>query len=148
MFLLLVIKMKTISIKQPWASLIINGYKEYEFRSWNTKFRGQVLIHASKTVEKDVLKRFEQLNLDYPTGKIIGSVNITDVIKVNKCFEDKLIKENELIYGATIGREGYAFKIENVEKFKQPIEAKGMLGFWNYEDNDNTEIVRLKDALE
>ncbi len=39
--------MKALSIRQPWAWLIVNGYKDIENRSWNTKFRGPVLIHAS-----------------------------------------------------------------------------------------------------
>ena len=28
--------MKVLTLKQPWASLIVEGYKEYEFRSWKT----------------------------------------------------------------------------------------------------------------
>lgn len=40
--------MKAISIRQPWAWLIVNGYKDIENRSWDTKYRGMVLIHASK----------------------------------------------------------------------------------------------------
>lgn len=39
--------MKALSIRQPWAWLIVNGYKDIENRSWNTKFRGPVLVHAS-----------------------------------------------------------------------------------------------------
>lgn len=38
--------MKAITIKQPWATLIAKGYKEYEFRTWKTKYRGDILIHA------------------------------------------------------------------------------------------------------
>lgn len=37
--------MKVLTIKEPWASLIINGYKMYEFRSWKTKYRGKILIN-------------------------------------------------------------------------------------------------------
>ena len=48
--------MKVISIRQPWASLIVNGYKEYEFRSWKTNFRGPIYIHASKAIEKEHLE--------------------------------------------------------------------------------------------
>lgn len=44
--------MKVLSIREPWASIIINGYKEYEFRSWKTNYRGKILIHASKNIEK------------------------------------------------------------------------------------------------
>lgn len=40
--------MKTITIKQPWAWLIASGIKDIENRTWPTKFRGRVLIHASQ----------------------------------------------------------------------------------------------------
>ena len=40
--------MKVLTIKQPWATLIVEGYKEYEFRTWNTKYRGELLIHICK----------------------------------------------------------------------------------------------------
>ena len=56
--------MKVLTIKQPWASLIVNGHKKYEFRSWKTKYRGKILIHAGKSLEKDMLKRFDKYNLD------------------------------------------------------------------------------------
>lgn len=39
--------MKALSVRQPWAWLIANGFKDVENRSWNTKFRGPVLIHPS-----------------------------------------------------------------------------------------------------
>lgn len=126
--------MKVLTIKQPWASLIIDGYKEYEFRSWKTKVRGEVLIHASKSLEKDAMKRFKHLDLEYPTGKILGKVTITDCIKVTKEFEDNLITQNELVYGASRGRDGYAFKLDQVEKWETPKDAKGSLGFWNYDE--------------
>lgn len=45
--------MKAISIRQPWAWLIVNGYKDIENRSWDTKYRGMVLIHASKGMTID-----------------------------------------------------------------------------------------------
>ena len=38
--------MKVITIKQPFASLIASGQKEYEFRTWKTSYRGDILIHA------------------------------------------------------------------------------------------------------
>lgn len=38
---------KAISIKQPWAYLICAGIKDVENRTWATKFRGRVYIHAS-----------------------------------------------------------------------------------------------------
>ncbi len=126
--------MKVISIREPWASLIIEGHKCYEFRSWNTKYRGDILIHACKSCDKNLLKEFSALNLEYSSGEIIGKVTITDSIKVTKDFEDSLIKENPLVYGKTLGREGYAFKLKNPKKFDKKIKINGKLGIWNYEE--------------
>ena len=43
--------MKVLTIKQPWATLIMQGDKRFEFRSWQTKYRGDLLIHAGKGIE-------------------------------------------------------------------------------------------------
>ncbi len=51
--------MKVITIKQPWATLIAEGYKEYEFRTWKTKYRGDILIHAGKGIDKKAMDRFK-----------------------------------------------------------------------------------------
>lgn len=40
--------MKAISIRQPWAWLIIHGGKDIENRSWSTGLRGRIWVHASK----------------------------------------------------------------------------------------------------
>lgn len=123
--------MKVISIKQPWASLIINGYKKYEFRTWKNKYRGKILIHASQTIDKDIMLKFKHLNLEYPTGCIIGEVNIIDCLKVDSALDNKLKKDNNIVY---IGNyiDYYAFKLDNIIKYNTPIKAKGQLGIWNY----------------
>ena len=72
--------MKVLTIKEPWASLIINGYKEYEFRSFKTNYRGKILIHAGLTLEKNNAIKFNNYNLDYGHGEIIGEAYITDCI--------------------------------------------------------------------
>lgn len=125
--------MKVLTIKQPWATLIINGYKRFEFRSWYTKYRGELLIHAGKSVDKEAMKRLEKyLDCNIPIGKIIGKVNITDCIKLDEELKKKLLLENADIYkNSEIG--SFAFEIENVVKFENEIEVNGKLGFWNYD---------------
>lgn len=124
--------MKVISIKQPWASLIINGYKKYEFRTWKTKYRGEILIHASKSYDKKLIEYFNEYNLEYPIGCIIGKVNLNDCIPVTEKFEKVLIKTNEKVYGLSHGRDGYAFELTKIKKFDKPIEINGKLGIWDY----------------
>lgn len=43
---------QALSIRQPWAWLIANGYKDIENRSWNTTYRGEFFIHASKAMTR------------------------------------------------------------------------------------------------
>ena len=88
--------MKVLTIKEPWASLIINGYKEYEFRSFKTNYRGKILIHAGLTLEKSNAIKFNNYNLDYGHGEIIGEAYITDCILVDDEFENKLYNINPL----------------------------------------------------
>ena len=125
--------MKVISIKQPWATLILEGLKEYEFRSWKTKYRGELYIHASKNYDCKNIKRFEKLNLDFPVGMIIGKINLEDCIELTQNLEDNLIKESPLVYGHNKGREGYAWKLSNPEYINQ-IPTNGKLGIWEYKN--------------
>ena len=53
--------MKALTIKQPWATLIMQGDKRFEFRSWQTKYRGDLLIHAGKGIDKEAMKRLENI---------------------------------------------------------------------------------------
>ena len=124
--------MKVLTIKEPWATLIIEGYKKYEFRSWKTKYRGKILIHAGMSIEKDMLERFKEYNLDYSKGAIIGEAEIVDCILVDEEFNEKLRKINKTVYGKSNHVETYAWKLENVIKYEKPIYIKGQLGLWNY----------------
>lgn len=127
--------MKVITIKQPFASLIAEGIKEYEFRTWKTKYRGEILIHAGKSINKEAMKKFEKYNLDYPTGCIIAKANLTDCIRIDKESREMLKEKNPLVYSRVIKDiewDGYGFKIENVEKI-EPISLNGKLSLWDYD---------------
>jgi ASCH domain len=82
-------KLRALTIRQPWAWLIVNGYKDIENRSWQTRHRGALLIHAgaSKTdlresVLTDVAKRYGiQLPQSYVHGGVIGVVDVVECKK-------------------------------------------------------------------
>ena len=125
--------MKVLTIKQPWASLIIEGYKKYEFRSWKTNYRGKILIHAGLNIEKDMLKRFENYECEYPIGAIIGEAELVDCIQVDEQFNKELKTIDPIVYGKTNHTSNYAWKLENIKKYDKKVEIKGKLGLWNYE---------------
>ena len=127
--------MKVITIKQPFASLIAEGLKEYEFRTWKTKYRGEILIHAGKKKKKKAMKKYEMYNLEYPTGCIIAKANLTDCIKIDENAREMLKKKKSPIYDNVINStewDGYGFKMENVEKIEN-IPVNGKLSLWEYD---------------
>jgi len=83
-----------LSVRQPWAWLITHGFKPIENRTWNTKFRGRILIHAGKIFGPEEAKNVEfvekKFGIKLPPaeilelGGIVGSVEITDVVQESK----------------------------------------------------------------
>jgi len=70
--------MKTISLLQPWASLVAIGAKKIETRSWHTSYRGPLAIHASKGFPKEL----KELSQRYPfAGPLYGDVDLTAVLR-------------------------------------------------------------------
>lgn len=127
--------MKVITIKQPWATLIAEGLKEYEFRTWNTKYRGDILIHAGKSIDKKAMESFKCYNLEYPIGCIIARAKLTDSIYVDDNFVKKVCQNNPLIYNVIMEKnnwKGYGFKLEEIKKIN-PIYINGKLSLWNYD---------------
>ena len=116
--------MKAISVRQPWAWLIVGGHKNIENRSRNTKFRGRVLIHASQTMtDNDILSALDiceeqgvQLPDEVATGAIVGMATIVDVVtqSTSPWFA---------------GEYGYVLSSPVA---LPPIQCKGALGFWNF----------------
>lgn len=131
--------MRVLTIKQPYASLIAYGIKKYEFRAWKTKYRGEVLIHAGKSVDKKAMEEFKCYGVKCPIGCVIAKAKITDCIKVGDDLKKILEKEDCLVYNHIINDkeyDGFAFKMEDVELI-EPIYINGKLGLWNYDGDIN-----------
>lgn len=126
--------MKVLSIKEPFATLVKDGVKIYETRSFKTNYRGEIYIHASKTLSKseNVIRAKKHLKSNINPGYILCKCNLIDCIEMTDEFI-KYIKKNtnEEDYGRyEIGR--YAWKLELIEVLNTPVPAKGQLGIWNY----------------
>jgi ASCH domain len=83
--------MKALSIRQPWAWLIVHGFKPVENRTWPTPQRGEVLIHAGLVFDTEglssVLHAFPELRpklpQQYELGGIVGVATITDCVQTH-----------------------------------------------------------------
>lgn len=137
--------MKALSIRAPWWWYILHGGKDIENRGWPTRFRGPVLVHASKTIVRQELKddlsaaddilgytghgvplhdwraihHGELLNPRW-RGAIVGTVDIVDCVRCS---------ESHWFFGP-IG-----FVLANPVAFNEPIPFKGALGLFDVPDD-------------
>lgn len=76
--------MHIVSIKQPWATLIAQGVKDVENRSWSTNLRTLVAVHASLRADAQALPSGVSCNPDgspLALGAIVGVVRIIDCVQ-------------------------------------------------------------------
>lgn len=75
---------RALAIKQPWASMIIEGTKQYEFRKLHLKsFPRRFYVYATKPPALEVYDLVDRSERDdYPLGCILGTADIVDVIQI------------------------------------------------------------------
>jgi ASC-1-like (ASCH) protein len=125
--------MKCLSIKQPYAELIVSGKKTIELRTWNTKFRGEFLVRASKRVYEEDCKR---LNIDSDrvvTGGVIGRASLYDVKHYTSREEFLADSHLHLASERYYPDHAYGFMLKNSSRLSKPVIIKGRLGFYNVE---------------
>jgi len=127
--------MKALTLSQPWASLVALGLKRIETRSWKTRYRGRLAIHAAKGFPAQARRfadeeRFRGRLPEYlPLGAFLCTVNLID------CQPTELIAPGlvglEHLYGDyTPGRWAWLFKPDSLCVLAVPVPAKGALGLW------------------
>ena len=124
--------MKCLSIQQPWAWLIVNGFKDCENRSWYTSYRGPILIHAGKKLAASMfglvghiwlLNRGIELPAQesLPVGAIVGKAFICSVTRERS---------------SDWHEEGqFGFYLCNAISFMEPIPMRGQLGIFDATEN-------------
>lgn len=154
--------MKAITIIQPWATLIALGEKRFETRSWATRHRGEIAIHAGKKLDKKICRRepfrsalaehgYTESNL--PTGAVIAIADLLGCYAISRpCGEEESVwlegngqlvecgrvsptarEEREYVFGDY--RDGrYAWEMADVQILREPVLAKGMQGLWNWKE--------------
>lgn len=111
--------MKALTIKQPWASLIMAGIKDVENRTWPTTYRGPLLIHAGLGVDEWGLDKHGHLIDHVPAGVILGRVTVADCVW---SYRSRWAVPDH-----------YQWVLADPRPLKRPIRVTGKLGLWNYE---------------
>lgn len=124
--------MKALSLRHPYAELIVQGLKTIELRSWNTKHRGKFYVHASKfkpSFGDCATFGFIPKNLEY--GALIGEVELIDVKDYNKLEDGEWDNDvQKHLAGKDYRFSTKGFILKNATKFEHPIPYKGQLNFF------------------
>ena len=124
--------MKAITLWQPWASMIVYGWKPVEYRThgrFSFLFGQQVAIHAGQKTDPElerIKKKFSHVNWKemepFPTGCILGFCNIMGV-------EHKPLKKLAVYRGK---HKGYGYHLGKILRLRKPISASGKQGAWEW----------------
>ncbi len=127
--------MKCLSMKQPYANLLVSGRKTIELRRWNTKFRGEFLVHASKNIDIDACIFYKIEISTLTKGAIIGKASLIDVKQYKQKYEFDKDRDKHLAT-KDYSNYKYGFLVKDAIKFGKPIPALGKLGFFDIDFND------------
>jgi hypothetical protein len=107
------VKLKAITVHQPWAGAIVRGEKRVENRTWPIQFRGRLLIHAGASGEGE------------PKRAILGSVQVVDCVRLDP-------KSSEWAdYEPWILPNHWHWLLADAKQFQQPVKCSGRQGLWS-----------------
>lgn len=137
-------KVKCLSLWQPWATLVAIGAKQYETRSWSTSYRGPLVIHAAKTDKSLYMSSWPHFRLhlkdrnitrleQFPLGAALCLVELVDVVRTETVV-DGLSAAERAFGDFSPGR--FAWEIACVRRFPEPIPMRGAQGLFEVEIPD------------
>ena len=138
--------MKCLSVSQPYADLIVKGKKTIELRTWNTKLRGEFLVHAPLKIKKNVCLNMGIDETKLRTGVIVGKTEIYDVKVYNSVVELKADYKKHFAFEEFLYHK-YGFLLKNPKELRIPIPYKGGLGFFNVSLNSTIKENDVKAEL-
>jgi hypothetical protein len=129
-----------LSVRQPWAYLIVMAQKTIELRDWSTPYRGLLLIHAAKKVDREALHYFDLQDSGLDTGCVIGAVELLDVVRMTpdvlrlKRWEHRSFRPHT--------KSMYGFVLSAIQAFAEPVPLRGSLGMFDIVDADSVSAIR------
>lgn len=105
--------MKALSIKEPWSTMIMKGKKTIETRTWNTNYRGPLILCASKNPPSSI------------AGCAFATANLVDC--------KPMVPEDEIAAQCQMYPKAHSWFLESVTPIK-PVAIKGQLGIFEIED--------------
>lgn len=132
--------MRAISVRQPWASLLVIGQKRFEVRTWQPREFGRILIHASASKAQGIRKLREnrlfhkalvKAGLEdeaaWPRSAIVGVVEFGRILAPSE-RRPKISELQRYLCGRITGR--HLWEVRRCWAFDQLVLTDGKLGLW------------------
>jgi hypothetical protein len=129
-----------ISIRQPWAELILEGRKRIEIRTWSDAYRGPLWLHVGQRPNEDAAEYFGLKNLF--TGGFVGRVTLIDVVPLNEERWERW-RSQHCVPGPPPPL-AFAWMLGDTRRIAQPVAAPGRLRLFTV---DPATEERLRAAL-
>lgn len=134
--------MKAVSLHQPWAILLAAGVKRIETRSWPTRHRGQLAIHATKQQPWPgyALSMAERLDLPLERGAVVGVVDVADCVPADELELSACDYVERNLGDYSPGR--YAWTCLRPGRLTSPVPCRGRQGIWTVPPEVAERVVR------
>lgn len=148
--------MKTISLWQPWATLIALNEKRCETRSWRTDYRGPLAIHAAKRFHQEQRDLFGEnpfamvladhgvtasnaVHWNFPFGAIVAVCDLVDVVPTSRMVGQGWLSRGSggwypAVYERDFGdyHEGrFGWILKNIKACSHPVLCRGEQGLFD-----------------
>ena len=124
--------MKAISIRQPWAELILQGRRTIEPRTWQTNYRGRIAIHASQTVREEACVAYGLDPARVVRGALVGTVELAGILPLDERGWEAL-RDQHLSLRDFPGPM-FGWRLEDPLRLPQPIPMRGRMSLFNVPD--------------
>ncbi len=124
--------MKALSIRQPWAELILQGRKTIELRTWPTNYRGRIAIHAGQTLKEAACAAYGLDPASLTRGALVGTVEIVEMVTLDDQLWEAL-RDQHLGLGPFPG-DLLGWRLANPQRLPEPIPMPGHLGLFSIPD--------------
>ncbi|MBS3152667.1 ASCH domain-containing protein [Candidatus Woesearchaeota archaeon] len=121
--------MKALSMMQPVPELILEKKKTIETRTWKSNFSGEFYLHASNSIMKSMIERFDMDKERLIKGALVGKAQITGLKVYNTVEEFKKDFDKHLVE-VPKKLPTYGYILDNVQRLEKPIKLKGKLNFF------------------
>ena len=115
-----------LSIRQPWAELILSGRKTIELRTWSTDYRGPLWVHTGLKADPDLERRFGLEALFH--GGFVGQVLVSSIVRLDP-YRWQRWRERHLSEGSMPDKT-YGWVLQEPIRLAYPIPAAGELGLF------------------